>query len=82
MSLYLNGNKAKIKNAKTIGRMKEDYRKSQGWALEQYSCAQKNNSVTSKYYFSRKPLIIRIGKYYVDKTPLIGKIVDINVWDR
>ena len=33
VSLYLNGNKAKIKNAKTIGRMKEDYRKSQGWAI-------------------------------------------------
>ena len=33
VSLYLNGDKAKIKNAKTIGRMKEDYRKSQGWAL-------------------------------------------------
>ena len=44
VSLYLNGNKAKIKNAKTIGRMKEDYRKSQGWALEQYSCAKKKLS--------------------------------------
>ena len=29
-----------------------------------------------------KPLIIRIGKYYYDNTPLIGKVVDINFWDR
>ena len=29
-----------------------------------------------------KPLIVRIGKLYTDGTPLIGKIVDINMWDR
>ena len=29
-----------------------------------------------------KPLIIRIGHYYFDDTPLIGKMVDINAWDR
>ena len=29
-----------------------------------------------------KPLIIRMGRYYYDDTPLIGKIVDINIWDR
>ena len=30
----------------------------------------------------RKPLIVRIGHNYLDKTPLIGQIVDINMWDR
>ena len=30
----------------------------------------------------RKPLVIRLGHNYYDKTPLIGKIVDINIWDR
>ena len=30
----------------------------------------------------QKPLILRIGKYFLDGTPLIGKIVDINIWDR
>ena len=34
------------------------------------------------WIFLRKPLIIRIGYYNLDATPLIGKIVDINVWDR
>ena len=28
------------------------------------------------------PLIIRFGQYFYDNTPLIGKVVDINVWDR
>ena len=28
------------------------------------------------------PLIVRIGKLYTDNTPLIGKIVDINMFDR
>ena len=28
------------------------------------------------------PLIIRFGQYFYDDTPLIGKVVDINVWDR
>ena len=28
------------------------------------------------------PLIVRIGRYYYDDTPLIGKMVDINLWDR
>ena len=32
--------------------------------------------------YLRKPLIMRIGYYNLDGTPLIGKIVDINVWDR
>ena len=27
-------------------------------------------------------LIVRMGRYYYDGTPLIGKIVDINIWDR
>ena len=31
---------------------------------------------------STKPLIIRFGHYYYDSTPLIGKVVDINIWDR
>ena len=29
-----------------------------------------------------KPLIIRFGRYFYDDTPLIGKVVDINIWDR
>ena len=28
------------------------------------------------------PLIIRFGRYYYDSTPLIGQVVDINIWDR
>ena len=28
------------------------------------------------------PLILRFGHYYYDNTPLIGKVVDINLWDR
>ena len=28
------------------------------------------------------PLILRFGHYFYDNTPLIGKVVDINVWDR
>jgi hypothetical protein len=31
---------------------------------------------------AENPLIIRFGHYYYDGTPLIGTIVDINVWDR
>ena len=31
---------------------------------------------------AEQPLIIRFGRYYYDDTPLIGKIVDINIWDR
>ena len=38
--------------------------------------------MTLRTLYLRKPLIIRFGYYYVDGTPLIGKIVDINVWDR
>ena len=30
----------------------------------------------------QKSFIVRIGKFFVDGTPLIGKIVDINIWDR
>ena len=30
----------------------------------------------------RRPLIVRVGHYYRDKTPLIGKVADINIWDR
>ena len=29
-----------------------------------------------------KPLIVRFGRYYYDDTPLIGRVVDINMWDR
>ena len=28
------------------------------------------------------PLIVEVGSYYFDNTMLIGKIVDINLWDR
>ena len=28
------------------------------------------------------PLVVRLGRYYFDDTPLIGKIVDFNMWDR
>ena len=27
-------------------------------------------------------LIVKVGSYYFDDTMLIGKIVDINMWDR
>ena len=30
----------------------------------------------------KQPLIIRFGWYYYDSTPLIGQVVDINIWDR
>ena len=28
------------------------------------------------------PLVVRLGRYYYDNTPLLGKIVDFNMWDR
>ena len=28
------------------------------------------------------PMIVRLGRYYFDDTPLIGKIYDFNLWDR
>ena len=28
------------------------------------------------------PLIVRLGRYWFDDTPLIGKIIDFNLWDR
>lgn len=28
------------------------------------------------------PLVIRLGHYFFDDKPIIGKIVDFNVWDR
>ena len=28
------------------------------------------------------PMIVRLGRYYFDDTPLIGKIFDFNMWDR
>jgi len=28
------------------------------------------------------PLIVRFGRYYYDDTPLIGKVVNINMWNR
>ena len=28
------------------------------------------------------PMVIRIGHYYFDNKPLIGKMVDVNVWSR
>ena len=31
---------------------------------------------------ARAPLVVRLGRYYFDDTPLIGKIVDFNMWDR
>ena len=30
----------------------------------------------------KQPLIVRFGQYYYDSTPLIGQVVDINMWDR
>ena len=32
--------------------------------------------------YENLPLIVRMGHYYYDATPLIGKIVNINLWDR
>ena len=31
---------------------------------------------------SSLPLVVRLGRYYYDDTPLLGKIVDFNMWDR
>ena len=31
---------------------------------------------------ARAPLVVRLGRYYFDDTPLIGKIYDFNMWDR
>ena len=28
------------------------------------------------------PLIVRMGHYYFDNKPIIGRMVDINMWDR
>ena len=28
------------------------------------------------------PMMIRVGHYYFDNKPILGKIVDFNVWDR
>ena len=30
---------------------------------------------------SSLPLVVRLGRYYYDNTPLLGKIVDFNMWD-
>lgn len=32
--------------------------------------------------YEDKNLIIRFGHYYFDRTPLIGTLADINIWDR
>ena len=29
-----------------------------------------------------KPLIVRLGRYFFDDTPLIGKIYDFHMWDK
>jgi hypothetical protein len=34
------------------------------------------------YNSEKQPLIVRFGRYYYDSTPLIGQVVDINIWDR
>ena len=31
---------------------------------------------------SSVPLVVRLGRYYYDETPLLGKILDFNMWDR
>lgn len=28
------------------------------------------------------PLIVRLGRYFFDDTALIGKVLDVNMWDR
>ena len=28
------------------------------------------------------PMIVMLGSYFFDDTPLIGRIVDFNLWDR
>ena len=47
-------------------------------SLEMFLNGEKNQTEDS----TDKLLIIRFGRYYYDDTPLIGKIVDINIWDR
>ena len=31
---------------------------------------------------NKKSMVLRIGKYYLDGTPMIGKVVNVNIWDR
>ena len=35
-----------------------------------------------KIFLPELPMVIRIGHYYFDNKPLIGKVADIQVWDR
>ena len=28
------------------------------------------------------PMVVRLGHYYFDNKPIIGKIVDFHMWDR
>ena len=43
---------------------------------------KQRKNITRPLDYQQKPLVVRIGKYYIDGTPLIGKVVDINIWDR
>ena len=74
VELYINGAKSPQKNKKPIERP-EDHA---GLVLTFFS------QIVLLWILNclRKPLVIRLGHNYYDKTPLIGKIVDINIWDR
>ena len=55
--------------------------------VEMFLNGEKNQQIIKKPIVlpeesNENPLIVRFGKYFYDNTPLIGKVVDINIWDR
>ena len=55
--------------------------------VEMFLNGEKNQQIIKKPIVlpeesNENPLIVRFGKYFYDKTPLLGKVVDINIWDR
>ena len=47
------------------------------------SLSNYNGPLTSKFSDNNTtPMMIRVGHYYFDNKPILGKIVDFNVWDR
>ena len=61
----------------------KDPRTTQGWRFSHYEILLEKAPV-ARFFMNcvRKPMVVRLGHNYYDKTPLIGKIVDINIWDR
>ena len=47
------------------------------------SLSNYNGPLNSKFSDNvTTPMMIRVGHYYFDNKPILGKIVDFNVWDR